>query len=101
MDGRRIRNVNQEKTIEEQRKRKIEKDKEVLKMIVYMVIRGIETSPVRNLCKLGCVVRMVVDSILPHAESGPNDQRKDAPPFTSPLNFARISLNFEQNSHVK
>ena len=29
--------------------------------------------------KLGCVVRMVIDSILPHAESGPNDQRKDAP----------------------
>ena len=52
-------------------------------------------------CELGCVVRMVVDSILPHAESGPNDQRKDAPPFTSPLNVARISLNFEQNSHVK
>ena len=51
MDGRRIRNVNQEKTIEEQRKRKIEKDKEVLKMIVYMVIRGIETSPFRNLCR--------------------------------------------------
>ena len=31
--------------------------------------------------KLGCVVRMVVDSILPHAESGQNDHRKDAPPF--------------------
>ena len=31
--------------------------------------------------KLGCVVRMVVDSILPHAESGLNDQQKDAPPF--------------------
>ena len=28
--------------------------------------------------KLGCVVRMVVDTILPHAESGPNDHRKDA-----------------------
>ena len=25
---------------------------------------------------------MVVDSILPHAESGPNDHRKVAPPFT-------------------
>ena len=32
--------------------------------------------------KLGCVVRMVVDSILPHAECGPNDHRKDAPPFS-------------------
>ena len=26
---------------------------------------------------------MVVDSILPHAESGPNDHRKEATPFTS------------------
>ena len=32
--------------------------------------------------KLGYVVRMVVDSILLHVESGPNDHRKDAPPFT-------------------
>ena len=32
--------------------------------------------------KLGCVVRMVVVSMLPHAECGPNDRRKDAPPFT-------------------
>ena len=30
---------------------------------------------------LVCVVRMVIDSMLPHAESGPNDHRKDAPPF--------------------
>ena len=29
--------------------------------------------------KLGCVVRMVVYSVLPHAKSGPNDHRKDAP----------------------
>ena len=32
--------------------------------------------------KLGCVVRMVVDSILPHVESGPNDHRKDASQFS-------------------
>ena len=32
--------------------------------------------------KLGCVVRMVVDSILSHAECGLNDHRKDAPPFS-------------------
>ena len=31
--------------------------------------------------KLGRVVRIVVDSILPHADSGPNDHRKDATPF--------------------
>ena len=34
-----------------------------------------------NTDKLGGVVRMVVDSTLPHAESGSNDYRKDAPPF--------------------
>ena len=33
--------------------------------------------------KLGYVVRMVVDSILPHAESGPNDHRKVATRFKS------------------
>ena len=26
-----------------------------------------------------CVVRMIVDSILPHTECGPNDHRKNAP----------------------
>ena len=31
--------------------------------------------------KPGCVVSMDVDSILPHAESGPNDHLKDAPQF--------------------
>ena len=31
--------------------------------------------------KLGCVVRMFVDSILSHAEFGQNDHQKDAPPF--------------------
>ena len=33
--------------------------------------------------KLGCVVRIVVDSILPDAECGPNDHRKDASPFNT------------------
>ena len=35
----------------------------------------------KNHVKLGCVVGMVVDSILPHAECGPNDYRTDTPPF--------------------
>ena len=46
--------------------------------------------------KVGCVVRMVVDSILPHAKSGPNDHRKDAFPFISWLatgEFATIVAN--------
>ena len=34
-----------------------------------------------TMTKLRCVVRMVVDSILPHAEFGQNDHRRDAPPF--------------------
>ena len=33
--------------------------------------------------KLGCVVRMVVDSLLPYAEFGLNSHRKDAPRFMS------------------
>ena len=33
------------------------------------------------ICKVGCVVVMVVVSILPHAEFGPNDHRQDAPHF--------------------
>ena len=33
------------------------------------------------LSKLGCVVRMVVDSILAHVECGLNDHREDAPLF--------------------
>ena len=28
--------------------------------------------------KLGCMIKMVVNSILPHAECGRNDHRKDA-----------------------
>ena len=37
---------------------------------------------ITTMSKLGCVVRMVVDSVLPHAESGSNAHRKDAPPFS-------------------
>ena len=32
--------------------------------------------------KLECVIRMVVDYMLPHAECEPNNHRKDAPPFS-------------------
>ena len=32
-------------------------------------------------CKVGCVILMVVVSILPHAEFGPNDHQKDASDF--------------------
>ena len=33
--------------------------------------------------KLGCAVREVVDSLLPHSEFGPNDHRKDASPSST------------------
>ena len=56
------------------------------------------TGPCTLEIKLGCVVRMVVDSILPHAKSGPNDHRKDAPLFIFELQIIRISnaLNLRQ-----
>ena len=38
--------------------------------------------------KLGCVVRMVVDSILPHAESGPNDHRKRIPVYRNNYTYS-------------
>ena len=44
-------------------------------------IVNVLTTKYKSIFKLGCLVRMVVDSILPHAKSGPNDHRKDAPPF--------------------
>ena len=47
--------------------------------------------------KLGCVVRMVVDSILSHAEIGPNDHRKDAPRlelFHRRYHEALLSISF-------
>ena len=48
--------------------------------------------------KLGCVVRMiatmVVDTILPHAECGPNDHRKDAPPFKTRQKIFEIIKNW-------
>ena len=48
--------------------------------------------------KLGCVVRMVVDFTLPHAESGPNDHRKDALPFISLFrNLTRIKILIKAN----
>ena len=36
-------------------------------------------------CKVGRVFPMVVVSILPHAEFGPNDHREDAPHFITEL----------------
>ena len=45
--------------------------------------------------KLAHVVRMVVDSILPHAEIGPNDHRKDAPPFITSKVYGFVVLYSE------
>jgi len=45
--------------------------------------------------KLGCVVRMGIYSILPHAKSGPNDHRKYAPPFILHSNFCHAPIFVE------
>ena len=47
-----------------------------------LILKNLTFDWLRAHQKLGCVVRMVVDSILLHVESGPNDHRKDAPPFS-------------------
>ena len=57
-------------------------------------------------CKLGCVVRMVVDSMLFHATKGPNDHRKDAPPFKTheecpPLDCNELNDNKNRKIMVK
>ena len=41
---------------------------------------------------------MVVDSILPHAECGPNDHRKDAPPFSDSFDIIKITKFFYSDS---
>ena len=63
------------------------------KMFLFTVMYRLKlfTLSLFTTCKLGCVVRMVIASILPHAESGPNDNRKDAPPFKQNLSFEWIS----------
>ena len=45
--------------------------------------------------KLGWVVRIVVDSLPPHVESGPNDYRKDAPPFEEADHGTGWEINFD------
>ena len=48
--------------------------------------------------KLECVVRMAVDSILPHAEFGPNGLRKKAPSFL----FCGVKLSIlDKNGHFQ
>ena len=52
---------------------------------------------IKNDSKLGCVVKMVVDSILSHAEIGPNDNRKYAPRlelFHRRYHDALLSISF-------
>ena len=53
---------------------------------------SLPSSPFDN---LGCVVRMVVDSILPHVECGLNDHRKGASLFIESKGFMEIkSVSF-------
>ena len=55
-------------------------------------IEQIKNRRIFKVNKLGRVMRMIVDAILTHAESGPNDHRKDAPPFK---NFTKVANPFE------
>ena len=50
-------------------------------IIKGMFIKGFKLRKSAS-AKVGCVFPMVVVSILPHAEFGPNDHREDAPHFT-------------------
>ena len=42
---------------------------------------------------------MVVDSILPNAENGPNDHRKDAPHFNMPVYDLTYSWGFSNSAN--
>ena len=50
---------------------------------------------------MGRVVRLVVDSILPHAECGPNDHRKDAPQFILDNWSESLKRYFSAKKHPK
>ena len=52
---------------------------EVPSHLEMTVDTGIEIQIIGN--KMGCVFPMVILSILPHAEFGPNDHRENAPHF--------------------
>ena len=45
------------------------------------ILRTFKTNSAND--KVGCILVMVVVSILPHVEFGPNDNRETAPHFTS------------------
>ena len=51
--------------------------------------------------KLGCAVGIVVDSILFYATSGPNDYRKDAPPFRIGSKMVDLRLKIPNKSDFK
>ena len=56
--------------------------KETLHIHAQNVVKKLLGYVYKILAKLGCVVKMVVESILPHVESGPNDHRKAASQFS-------------------
>ena len=46
-----------------------------------MIFRGEKSYSGKIIYKVGCVFPMVIVSILPHAEFGPNDHRENPPHF--------------------
>ena len=49
---------------------------------------------------MGCVVRMVVDFSLSHADFGPNNHLKDAAPFTFSSYLFQASYSADLNGHA-
>ena len=87
--------VEEARRYEEKKKREAKKrldeerllEAEIQKMRKELEKQRIDTEKVK-VCqeitnKVECVFPIVVDSMLPHAEFGPNDHRKDAPRFTT------------------
>ena len=60
-------------------------------MPIHLAIVDIDIEDLKEAFKIECVVRLVVDSILPHAELGPNDHRKYESPFRTRPNNDNIT----------
>ena len=59
-----------------------------------MIFRGEKSYSGKIIYKVGCVFPMVIVSILPHAEFGPNDHREDAPHFITRHTIVWIPRDF-------
>ena len=51
--------------------------------MLYLLRVSYENFNLKPKCKVVCAFQMVIVSLLPHAEFGPNDHREDALHFTN------------------